>query len=414
MESVFSFILGVATILVGLVLSIGLHEIGHLVPAKLFNVKVTQYMIGFGPTLWSRKRGETEYGIKPIPLGGYISMIGMFPPAAAGGAVQSTSTGFFNSLVQSARSSSAETIGTGDEARSFYRLPVWKRVVIMVGGPLMNALIAVLLTAVVICGLGVPQPTTTIEKVSSCVISTTDKNRECSSTDPVAPGAAAGFVPGDRLMSINGVSVSSWAEATAIIRDSPGKLLTVVVDRAGSHTTLSVTPLVNERFRTDDTGAIVKDADGRPQTENVGFIGIGPGSETVHEPLTAVVPEVWTNVARVVQGIANLPQRLVDVANAAFGPGERDKKGLMGPVGVGRLAGEITSRDAVPVENKVAALVSLVASLNVVLFVFNLLPLLPLDGGHIFGALWEGVRRFIAKLFKGAIRARSIRLNSCH
>ncbi|MET0956329.1 MAG: site-2 protease family protein, partial [Cryobacterium sp.] len=100
MESVLLYILGVAVVVVGLALSIGLHEIGHLVPAKLFGVKVTQYMIGFGPTIWSRRKGETEYGVKALPLGGYISMIGMFPPAKDGGKTRSNSTGFFQQLVQ--------------------------------------------------------------------------------------------------------------------------------------------------------------------------------------------------------------------------------------------------------------------------------------------------------------------------
>ncbi len=400
MESVFSFILGVATILVGVVLSVGLHEIGHLVPAKLFKVKVTQYMVGFGPTLWSRRRGETEYGVKAIPLGGYISMIGMFPPNASGGKARSATTGFFDTLVQSARASSAETVAAGEEARSFYRLAVWKRVIIMVGGPLMNALIAIALTAVVVCGLGVPQSSTTVDSVSACVLPQTTKGRDCSSADPVSPGAAAGFVPGDRLVSIDGVSVASWAESTSIIRDSPGKPLSFVVDRGGVDKTLIVTPMTNEVYRTDPAGTVVKGADGKPQTLEVGFIGIGPRSETVYQPVTAVLPTVGTNVAHVLQMIANLPQRLVDVANAAFGPGQRDINGPMSVVGVGRVAGEITSLDAVPVENKVAGLVSLIASLNVALFVFNLIPLLPLDGGHIFGALCEGLRRFFARLFK--------------
>jgi membrane-associated protease RseP (regulator of RpoE activity) len=119
-DSVLAFVIGVVIIVIGLAVSIGLHEIGHLVPAKLFGVKVTQYMIGFGPTLWSKRKGETEYGVKAIPLGGYIAMIGMFPPAK-GERAGAGSTGFFRGLVQDARDSSAESITAGDEHRAFYR-----------------------------------------------------------------------------------------------------------------------------------------------------------------------------------------------------------------------------------------------------------------------------------------------------
>src|SRR5215204_1265065 len=143
-DSVLPFIIGVAVVVVGLALSIGLHEIGHLVPAKLFGVKVTQYMVGFGPTIWSKRKGETEYGVKAIPLGGYIAMIGMFPPAKGEHAVEQ-STSFFRGLVQDARDSSTESVTAGDEHRAFYRLPAWKRIIIMFGGPFMNLVLAVLL-----------------------------------------------------------------------------------------------------------------------------------------------------------------------------------------------------------------------------------------------------------------------------
>ncbi|HZJ10473.1 MAG TPA: site-2 protease family protein, partial [Trueperaceae bacterium] len=182
MEPVLLFILGVVVIVVGLALSIGLHEIGHLVPAKLFGVKVTQYMIGFGPTLWSKKKGETEYGVKAIPLGGYISMIGMFPPKKDG-VVRSASTGFFDTLVQEgapdnradekragamstmvddARQASADTIGEGEEHRAFYKLPVYKRIIIMLGGPTMNLLIAIVMFSILLMGFGTAETSTTV------------------------------------------------------------------------------------------------------------------------------------------------------------------------------------------------------------------------------------------------------------
>ncbi len=203
METVLLYVLGIVIIVIGLALSIGLHEIGHLVPAKKFGVKVGQYMIGFGPTIWSRKYGETQYGIKALPLGGYISMAGMFPPARKGGKARTASTGFFDTLVQDARTSSADTIKPGDEERVFYKLPVWKRVIIMLGGPVMNLLIGIALYAVVLVGFGLPQSTTTIESVSQCVIASSSEQTECTDADDPAPAAAAGIEPGDRIVSVD-------------------------------------------------------------------------------------------------------------------------------------------------------------------------------------------------------------------
>ncbi|WP_219993224.1 M50 family metallopeptidase [Cryobacterium arcticum] len=416
MESVLLYILGVAVVVVGLALSIGLHEIGHLVPAKLFGVKVTQYMIGFGPTIWSRRKGETEYGVKALPLGGYISMIGMFPPAKDGGKTRSNSTGFFQQLVQEgepdkkqgalgtmvdeARQASADTIGEGEDHRAFYRLPVFKRIIIMLGGPFMNLLIAVVLFAILLMGFGTTQASTTVGSVSACVLPATSDRQTCGAGDEAAPGAAAGLEPGDRLVSIDGTAITSWEQSTAIIRESSGTPLQVIVDRDGTEQTLVITPKLTERYVTDDDGNVVTDASGTEQTTEVGFVGIGPAGELVPQPASAVLPTVGENISGVFHMILNLPQRLIDVANAAFGPGERDPNGPISVVGVGRVAGEIASIDTIPIASKTASLLGLLASLNIALFVFNLVPLMPLDGGHVAGALWEGIRRWFAKLFK--------------
>lgn len=398
-DSVLLFVLGVVILAIGLAISIALHEIGHLVPAKLFGVKVLQYMIGFGPTIWSKRKGETEYGIKAIPFGGYISMIGMFPPAKNGGAARASSTSFFATMVQDARDASADTIGE-DEDRTFYKLPVWKRIIIMFGGPFMNLVIAVVLFAVLLMGFGTAQASTTIGSVSQCVHTADSTSTECSASDPAAPGAEAGILPGDRLVSIDGVPVESWEASTATIRASAGKTLDLVVERDGVEKNLALTPLLTERPVLDDAGKPVTDASGAAVTTEVGFVGIGPAGELVKQPVTAVFPAVGDNISGVAHVILNLPQRMVDVANAAFSSEERDPNGPISVVGVGRVAGEIAALDSLTVESKVASLIGLLASLNIALFVFNLVPLLPLDGGHIAGALWEAIRRGFAKLFR--------------
>lgn len=399
METVLLYILGVLIVVVGLAVSIGLHELGHLYPAKKFGVRVSQYMIGFGPTLFSWRRGETQYGLKAIPLGGYISMAGMYPPAAPGAKGRTATTGMFETMVQEARTASAETMVDVDDSRAFFKLPVYRRVIIMVGGPVMNLLIGIVLYAILLCGFGLPQASTTIGSVNECVLPATSEQQECAAGDPQSPGSAAGILPGDRIVSIDGEAIDTWAQATAIIRESPGDDLTVVVDREGTQKTLTVTPLLTERYVVDEQGLVVE-KDGVEQTQNVGFVGIGAATETVQQPITAVMPMVGENVTRIVQLIFALPQRVVELVATVFGPGERDPNGLVGVVGIGRIAGEITSLDTVPVADRAAALVQVLASLNIALFVFNLIPLPPLDGGHIAGALIEGIRRFFAKLLR--------------
>ena len=154
--SVALFALGIVIVGVGLTVSIALHEIGHLVPAKLFGVRVTQYMIGFGPTVWSRGRGETEYGLKAIPLGGYIRMIGMFPPhrGEPAGAIREDSTGFVQQMSQEAKEYESAQYGQEDAHRTFVALSVPKKLVVMLGGPVMNLLISIVLMTVMVSGIG--------------------------------------------------------------------------------------------------------------------------------------------------------------------------------------------------------------------------------------------------------------------
>ncbi len=319
--------------------------------------------------------------------------------------LRSSSTGRFSQLMDQARQDSMEEVHPGDEDRVFYKLSVPKKLVVMLGGPTMNLLIAVVLLTAVATTYGMRELTPQISSVSQCVtVQTVGATAPvaCKAGDPVAPANKAGIRPGDRILSIGGTPVSTWDQVRAVVRPNGDRTLPLVVERDGKRLALSATPIFTNVPMVDDQGKPVLDAAGKVRTERVGFMGFSPTLALVRQPVTAVPGIVGTAVGQTAGVILRIPQKMVGIAQAAFGSGPRDQNGPMSVVGVGRVAGEVADGQIAGLAgdgvSKFVTLLMLIASLNLALFVFNLIPLLPLDGGHAAGALWEGLKRRIARL----------------
>jgi len=385
-----SIVVGILVVLVGIAVSIALHEVGHMAPAKRFGVRVSQYMVGFGPTLWSRTKGETEYGIKAFPLGGYVRMVGMMPGARSG---TRPGRGFFAQVVADARDQSVEEILPGEEHRAFYNLSTPKKLVVMLGGPLMNLLLAVVLTASFMA-IGLTQQTTTVATLSECVPTATGE--PCDPAGPAAPAAAAGLQPGDRIVRYDGVAIGTWRELLEAIDGTAGRAVPVVVERGGQEVALTVTPLDAERALVDADRNPVTGEDGQVRTVSGAFLGISPTVARQSIPLTEVPGEVGRMFTATASAVVRFPVAVYDAAVETFTDAPRSTDGVMSVVGVGRAAADVAGL-AADVLDRVAIMLSLLASLNMALFVFNLIPLLPLDGGHVANALYEGAKRTVAR-----------------
>ncbi|MEV4892031.1 site-2 protease family protein [Nonomuraea sp. NPDC055795] len=387
-------IAGFALFFLGLAASIALHELGHMVPAKIFGVRVTQYMVGFGPTLWSKRKGETEYGVKWIPLGGYIRMIGMLPPRPGDDPtkLRRASTGPFQGLIDSARDIAQEEVRPGDESRVFYRKKWWQKVIIMSGGPLMNFVLAFVFFAIVLMYFGIPVLKPVVSpKSTTCVIPVAEQRLECKPGDRPTPAAQAGLKVGDEIVAFNGVKITSWDDATDKIRAHGAGAVKLGIIRNGQPSTLDVNLIAQDRPNRDDPKKIDK---------NVGFLGVYPTEVYETQSIGFVAGHMVSLTGRVATSLLDLPEKMVGVWHAAFSGEERDRQGPVGVVGAGRMGGEILSSDLLSGQEKIATFINLLAGFNLAIGVFNLIPLLPLDGGHIAGGLWEGLKRAFARVFR--------------
>ena len=385
------YLLGIAFFVLVLAASIAIHELGHLIPAKLFGVRVKQYMIGFGPTVFSRRRGETEYGLKAIPLGGYITMVGMYPPERKPG------RGPFGRWISEARSQHLSELEPGDSGREFYNLSVTKKLIIMLGGPFMNFVLGMVLVAVALTGIGSLQLAPAVAKVFECV-EPSGQNGECLVDDQISPAAQAGLQAGDRVISVNGSPITQWQQVADAFAARPGETGRVTVQRGSETVVLVVTPIFVERQIFDSNGRPVYDSVGLPLTELRPFFGIQLQTELAPLPLSESLTVGLESTGSVVELVLRLPAAMGQIALSTFGLAERDPFGPLSILGVGQIAGQVASSENVGIESRIATGLLIAGSLNFALFVFNLIPLLPLDGGHVAGALYEGAKRRGAKL----------------
>lgn len=385
--------IGIVLFVVGLLFSIAWHELGHLTFAKLFNVRTTQYMVGFGKTLWSKQIGETEYGIKMIPAGGYIRMVGMVPPDAQGRQrISSTAmgpAGFFRQIIDDSRAGDRAQVLPSDEGRQFYQLHPFKRIVIMVAGPLMNLILAVILFAIVVMTIGVPTSIPTVQNVQACVVPASAPDAEQNRTDCAreswTPARAAGLQPGDRIESFGGVPITDWDQLTVLIRAAAGTTQPITYVRDGKSENASVAIVRTERRQFDKVG--------RPMgTIETGFLGIGPQRPYVIQSAGAALTKTGDFISAAAGAVVRIPAKIPALWEAIFSDKKRDMDSPVGVVGAGRISGEILAADTTA-KDKLSLFLTLLAGFNMSLFLLNMLPLLPLDGGHILGAVIEWIKR---------------------
>jgi membrane-associated protease RseP (regulator of RpoE activity) len=372
---------------------------------------VPQFMVGFGPTVFSRRRGETEYGVKAIPLGGYIRIVGMIPPAEEGESKRATR---MRSFIAEVRGQALNDVRPGDEGRVFYAKPWWQRVIVMSAGPFHNLLLAVVFFTITLTAVGTGVLSSQISAVPACVLPAgaetagdedacsvplTPQGRTCEADagdcalPQRSPAAEAGLRPGDTIVAIDGAAVDptaydSWTAVQDTIRSSPGEPLDLTLERDGERRDVTVTPIAN---------TVYVEA-GSDETTTAGYLGVSPVPTLARQDVGAVPGYFGMIVSNSVQRLVEIPQRVPQLFRAAFLGEERDKNGPIGVVGVGRISGEAFALPQLTGMEKLSFFLSLLASVNLVLFLFNLLPIYPLDGGHVAGALYEKARATVARL----------------
>ncbi|MCR6484550.1 site-2 protease family protein [Amycolatopsis sp. OK19-0408] len=355
-----AYIIGVVLFALGICVSVALHEAGHMVTAKAFGMKVRRYFVGFGPTVFSWRRGETEYGLKWIPLGGFCDIAGM----------------------------TALDEVTPDEApRAMWRFKTWKRTVVMCAGSVTHFILGFVVLYLMAVTMGLPNltPTATepVLSATSCARSTTTEKEASDTSCPagaLTPAKSAGLQPGDKVLAVGGKPVATWEQMLAAVQGTTGRT-EFDVQRGTQRLALIVDVPQVKRWTSDGV-------------KTVGMIGASaqqPAATTQYGPVAAVGATfsfTGTMFAETAQRLVEFPERIPAVVTAIFG-GERDPNTPVSVVGASRIGGEAVERGIW------VLFFFLLASLNFFIGVFNLLPLLPLDGGHIAVVWYERVRDWI-------------------
>jgi len=358
-----AYALGIALFALGILVSVCLHEAGHMLTAKGFGMKVTKYFAGFGPTLWSFKRGETEYGIKAIPLGGFVKIVGMTPQD--------------------------DDVAPADEKRAMWRFPVWKRTVVLSAGSITHFILGFILLWITASFVGMPnpalaEPQPAVVSVQPCVIPTPEL-RGCRPDDPVSPASKIGMQTGDKIVKVDGVVISSWDELLLTLRTMPPGRTTLLVERDGVVQPPITADLAAVQRAVDDNGTV-----GTRAALGVGLKLTVP-IEVTYGPVEGFTRSInYSGDAFVAtwNAMKKLPEKMPKLWAAVTGE-PRDPETPISVVGASRLGGETVERD------RWSIFLLILASLNFFVGIFNLLPLLPLDGGHIAIAWFERARSWL-------------------
>jgi len=334
-------ILGILAFVVALLLSVMIHEFGHYITARKFNMKVTEFFLGFGKRIWSFRKGETEYGIKAIPAGGYCKISGMTPD---------------------------EIMEPGEESRAFYIARSSKKLIVLGAGSFLHFVLGIVLLFTLLAGVGVNSLTSFVKEVV-----------------PESSAVAAGFQQGDEIKSISGEEISDWARGVELIRASNGGELTFTVLRNGQSVELRATP------RLTDVGGEQRYVLGIINEVGIKRFGI---LRATHESFVIT----GSMAVQSVKSLALLPAKIPELWGQTFGGQTRDANGLVGVVGVARVSGETLASGDQNWSQRIGTFLLIIASLNIFVGIFNLLPILPLDGGHMAVAIADEVRAFIARL----------------
>jgi membrane-associated protease RseP (regulator of RpoE activity) len=354
------FAFGIAAFALAILISVALHECGHMWVARATGMKVRRYFVGFGPTLWSTRRpnrlGSTEYGVKAIPLGGFCDIAGM---------------------------TSIEELAPDERERAMYKQKTWKRAAVLLAGPGMNFVIGLILIYAIAVIWGLPNlhpPTTAIVGETGCVAAQISKDQMADCTGP-GPAAEAGIRPGDVIVKIGDTSVATFDEARDTLQKASGPT-PIVIERDGETISTVVDVTRTQRFTGEGDHAAT-----------VGAIGISAAQfgPTQHNPLSAVPATfAFTGDLAVELGksLAKIPTKIGALVDAIGGE-KRDKDTPISVVGASIIGGDTVDAGLW------VAFWFFLAQLNFVLGAINLIPLLPFDGGHIAIAVFEKIRNMI-------------------